>query len=54
MVSDISIKRGTISIDAVVCTKVGNVGLKIRRDLGEWIQKTFFTGIIMSYFLPGA
>lgn len=41
MIGDILIKTGKLGIKVGVYKKVGNVYLKFRKDLGEWIQELF-------------
>lgn len=41
VIGDTLIKTGTLGIDAGLYKKVGNVHLKLRKDLGEWIQDPF-------------
>lgn len=41
VIDDTLIKMGTLGIDAGFYKKVGNVHLKLRKDLGEWIQDPF-------------
>lgn len=41
MIGDTLIKTGKLGTKVGVYKKVGNVHLKLRKDLGEWIQEPF-------------
>lgn len=41
MIGGTLIKTGKLGTKVGVCKKVGNVHLKLRKDLGEWIQEPF-------------